>query len=289
VRSYQELEIGSERLVRRVNLTFPLSTRLDTTAMWIVIPGEPSAAWIQSLPLSEGVADHEAALAAGLHALEHLLTGVMPLLVMCDRSDIDGAHHTRHPDLSAPALFIYDVYEGGIGLAEIAYRQAERLLGLALATVASCPCVAGCPSCIQSSACRLRNEALSKTAARAILTALLGEAAAQPASQRAASPQSDHPGAASSPEILRAVDELDRRTRRHGLSHKSAPPVQQDASPPPPIASRYSPGEAVRHVVYGQGVVVASTLRDGREIVTVRFGRRGLLREMDAADNGLRK
>lgn len=298
VRSYQEMEPGSERLVRRVNLTIPLSTRLDTMAMWIAIPGGPQTAWISSLPLSEDVADREMALAAGLHALEHLLTGVMPLLVMCDRSDIDGAHHTHHPDLDAPALFVYDVYEGGIGLAEIACRQAERLLGLALATVASCPCVAGCPSCIQSSACRLRNEALSKAAARAILRALLGQAAPHPAGEMPGALSSARPGAVSSPspEVLRAVEELDRRTQRRGLMRETTPPDRnaqpsQDAlqATHPPVTARFSPGEPVRHVVYGQGVVVASALRDGHEIVTVRFGRRGLLREMDAADSGLRK
>jgi len=134
IHSYQELRLGSDEMVRRVNLDYPLVLRLHTSAMWIVVPPalrplleamEPPAPPTDEAPAEEGAGsgDGASSLDAALHASQHLLTGVMPLLVMCDRRDVDGFFHSAHPDLGAPAVFVYDAYEGGIGLAEVAYQR----------------------------------------------------------------------------------------------------------------------------------------------------------------------
>ncbi|MCY1182662.1 helicase/secretion neighborhood putative DEAH-box helicase [compost metagenome] len=47
-----------------------------------------------------------------------------------------------------PTFFVYDKYPGGIGLSEKVYDLWEQLLEKTLQHVSSCPCEAGCPSCI---------------------------------------------------------------------------------------------------------------------------------------------
>jgi len=46
------------------------------------------------------------------------MIGVMPLEVMCDRWDVGGLSTPGHPDTMQPTIFIYDGFEGGIGLTE---------------------------------------------------------------------------------------------------------------------------------------------------------------------------
>ena len=53
----------------------------------------------------------------GIHALEHGAISIFPLLVLCDRNDVGGIAHPFHEQLSRAAVFIYDGYPGGVGLA----------------------------------------------------------------------------------------------------------------------------------------------------------------------------
>jgi DEAD/DEAH box helicase domain-containing protein len=124
IRSYQELEMGSNRLIRRVNLDQPLSLRLNTTALWLGVSSDFEAAMEGDAPQ-----ERRERLGRALHAVEHLLAGLLPLLVMCDRRDVDGHHDLSHPDLPCGAVFLYDAYEGGIGLVEAAYHRIEGTAG----------------------------------------------------------------------------------------------------------------------------------------------------------------
>ena len=282
VHSYQELELGSDNIVRRVNLTYPLVMRLHTTAMWLQLPTEVAHALGNGAGARQEESDEAATwppLAQGLHAIQHLITGTMPLLVMCDRRDVDGYHHVSHPDVGGMALFVYDAYQGGIGLAEIAYWRAEELLRLAHATVMDCPCVMGCPSCIQSGVCRWRNEGLDKAIARSILRALIGESLQDmgptPSLQGAyVGRPHDH---ALSRQL--ALQELAERTARRNLLERVP---QRPSEARAPTECQWAKGDRLRHMTYGQGIVIASCIRDGSEWVTVRFMRRGMIREFDA-------
>jgi len=280
IEGYQELTFGENRLVRHVILDTPLSLRLRTTAMALALPEAIRAA----------LEEKGMALAEGLHAIEHLLTGVMPLLVMCDRADVDGFHTVYHAEANGPAIFLYDAYEGGAGLAGVAYQHAERLLTWAYATVFSCPCAEGCPSCIHSGACRVRNEALSKKGALAILQGIFGgdppppmlPEEKEPALRLA--PSLEREGATLPDEMARAVEELDALTRRKGLAISDPTPRG-----PAPTFEGYRVGDEVEHLLYGRGVVTQAGWHDGRYVVTVRFAHRGLVCEIDAADRTLSK
>ena len=45
-------------------------------------------------------------------------------------------------------VYVYDLYEGGIGYAEKAYELFDRILADSLEHAVSCNCAAGCPSCV---------------------------------------------------------------------------------------------------------------------------------------------
>ncbi len=280
IEGYQELTFGENRLVRHVNLDLPLSLRVRTQAMALVLPA--------SLPAALG--EEKATFVEGLHAIEHLLTGMMPLLVMCDRADVDGFHAEFHAEVGGPALFLYDAYEGGAGLAGVAYQHAERLLALAYATAFSCPCAEGCPSCIHSGACRMRNEALSKSGALAILRKVFGGEPPPPAWPEEREPLDrwapalERGEAALPEEVARAVEELDALTRRQGLAADHSTPGEPASAP-----EAYRVGDVVEHLLYGRGVVADAAWREGRYILTVRFAHRGLVREIEAADRALSK
>jgi DEAD/DEAH box helicase domain-containing protein len=86
---------------------------------------------------------------------------------------VGGISTTFHPQVGRPAVFIYDGYPEGIGLAERCYRVLDELLAHTLALLRDCPCEAGCPSCIHSPKCGSGNKPLDKAAAILTLEGLL--------------------------------------------------------------------------------------------------------------------
>ncbi|MCK5804008.1 MAG: DUF1998 domain-containing protein, partial [Lentisphaeria bacterium] len=102
-----------------------------------------------------------ASLAGGLHACEHSIIAVLPLFALCDRNDIGGVSMMSGVG-SVPQVFVYDAYPGGVGIADMGYEAVERLWRATLELVRECPCVEGCPSCIQSPKCGNNNEPLDK-------------------------------------------------------------------------------------------------------------------------------
>ena len=112
--------------------------------------------------------------AGGLHATEHAAIALLPLFALCDRNDIGGVSTTLHPDTGKPQIFIYDAYPGGIGIAEKGYELIDQLWEATLQVINDCPCIDGCPSCIQSPKCGNNNQPLDKRAAQMILKSLIG-------------------------------------------------------------------------------------------------------------------
>lgn len=111
-------------------------------------------------------------LAGGLHGAEHTIIALMPLHVMCDRWDIGGLSSPAFGENCEPVVFVYDGYEGGIGLAEKAYEILPDLFSTAHELVRDCECDEGCPSCIYSPKCGNDNQPLDKEAAVLILSDL---------------------------------------------------------------------------------------------------------------------
>ena len=137
---------------------------MQTAGLWLTIPPEVLA----------GVSPDRDALVDGLRGLAHLLHHLAPLFLMCDVRDLGSwlgdapppaagppqpptprvltAEGTRARLLRAerfePTVYLYDNQPGGVGLSERLFELLAPLLGRARETLAACPCVAGCPSCV---------------------------------------------------------------------------------------------------------------------------------------------
>ncbi len=111
-------------------------------------------------------------IAGSLHGAEHALIAMMPLLVLCDRRDIGGLSTPFHISTGCPTVFIYDGYEGGIGLTDRAYERFGDLISAAYTVVKECTCTHGCPSCIYSPKCGNENQPLDKRGTIMILSSL---------------------------------------------------------------------------------------------------------------------
>jgi DEAD/DEAH box helicase domain-containing protein len=92
---------------------------------------------------------------------------------MCDRWDIGGLSCPSYGDEGEAVIFVYDAYEGGVGLAEKGYELFPELITSARNLVRDCRCEDGCPSCIHSPKCGNDNQPLDKVATVMVLDALI--------------------------------------------------------------------------------------------------------------------
>ena len=113
--------------------------------------------------------NEEEVFAGGLHGAEHALIGLFPLHTMCDRFDIGGLSTNYHEDTQEATIFIYDGYEGGIGICEKAVDVFVELLDSTIDLLNNCTCKSGCPACIYSPKCGNDNKPLHKNATKYIL------------------------------------------------------------------------------------------------------------------------
>ena len=144
---------------------------IETCGLWFALPEK-----LQRI-VRRGGGD----LLGAMHAIEHVCIAMLPLVAMCEPLDVAGASHHAHPDLGAPAVFIYDAYPGGVGMAEQAYERFEEVLQAALRTVTTCPCQAptGCPACVQSPFCGDNNQPLDREWAGRLLEEIVRSAQGQ--------------------------------------------------------------------------------------------------------------
>jgi DEAD/DEAH box helicase domain-containing protein len=77
-----------------------------------------------------------------------LIKLIAPVFLLCDPRDLGVAERVRDPHFGVPALYIYDKYPGGTGLAEALARQTEVLFRSIYQALLHCPCRTGCPSCV---------------------------------------------------------------------------------------------------------------------------------------------
>ncbi|MEN6379490.1 MAG: DEAD/DEAH box helicase [Methanofastidiosum sp.] len=109
-----------------------------------------------------------------LHGIEHAMIGIMPFHVMCDRWDIGGLSTNFHRSTGKPTVFIYDGFEGGIGLSEKAYELFREIVKTSLELVEECTCEEGCPACIYSPKCGNDNKPMDKKGGIFLLEKIMG-------------------------------------------------------------------------------------------------------------------
>ena len=128
-----------DEVIKRQPLNLP-PLSFQTVGMWFIIPDE----------IKKEIEDQGLDFDGGLHAAEHAMIAMSPIFAMCDRWDIGGLSTSLHPDTGNPTIFIYDGFEGGIGISETLYSSIKPLWEKTLKLIENCECKDGCPSCIYS-------------------------------------------------------------------------------------------------------------------------------------------
>jgi DEAD/DEAH box helicase domain-containing protein len=161
--------VGFERIRRSdgrklglEDLCLPPQT-IETEGLWFTVDTD----------ILGRVAGEGADVMGALHAAEHLLIALFPLMVLADRNDVGGLSTNFHPQTGQATIFIYDGIPGGAGLCSDAFERLEDLFRQAIDTLASCPCDTGCPACVHSPKCGSGNDPLDKGGARLLLKRLL--------------------------------------------------------------------------------------------------------------------
>jgi DEAD/DEAH box helicase domain-containing protein len=163
ITGYEKRRIPGQELIGVFPLELPPQT-FETVGLWAEIDDI-----IKKMVEQEGY--H---FMGGIHAVEHATISLFPLFALCDRNDIGGISYSFHPQAGKAAIFFYDGYPGGVGLAQRGFDIIVQLFEATLDLIKGCPCEQGCPSCIYSPRCGSGNKPLDKKGAIMVLEALTG-------------------------------------------------------------------------------------------------------------------
>ncbi len=161
VTGYWKKRLLSQEKINRYPVELP-SWTFETQGLWITINSD----------IEKMIIRNNLDFAGGLHALEHVAISALPLFAACDKGDVGGISYHIYPDFKMPAIFIYDGFQGGVGLTKRGLDVMEIWLEATKKIITECPCEEGCPSCVQDSQCGSGNDPLDKKAALVILEEL---------------------------------------------------------------------------------------------------------------------
>ncbi len=162
ITGYRKYLIGSQKVIGHFPLDLP-PQEFETEGFWLIIPEA----------LQKEMEKKRMHFMGGIHAMEHAMIALIPLLVLCDRNDIGGISHPFHEQVGKPAVFVFDGYSGGIGLTRKGFSLIGQLMKNTLEAVRDCSCDLGCPSCVHSPKCGSGNRPIDKHACASLLEGLL--------------------------------------------------------------------------------------------------------------------
>ena len=116
VTGYWVKDIYTRETIKEYALDLPEEV-FTTAAVWMEVADD----------IIERIKEEGFDVAGGLHALEHAQIASLPLFALCDRMDLGGVSYSYNPALEAPAIFIYDGHEGGVGLTLRGFEMFPRM------------------------------------------------------------------------------------------------------------------------------------------------------------------
>ncbi len=175
--AYRKKKLENDEILSTKRLDLQPVT-INTHVSWIEIPDHIEKKLLKTaeekVNSGEWMGSPEKYYAGGLHAAEHSLIHMLPLLMLIDEKDVGGVSTDFHQELESPAIFIHDAVEGGVGFSHDAYSRFEELGKKAVKRLNSCSCesLKGCPACTFSSDCGNDNEPLNRLLAVDLLKRL---------------------------------------------------------------------------------------------------------------------
>ncbi|GAA5911343.1 ATP-dependent 3'-5' DNA helicase [Sporobolomyces salmoneus] len=120
--------------------------------------------------------------AGSIHAAEHALMSLTPIVAMCAEGDVRTECKMPEKELAnvpssrkRPArLILYDSAGKSGGICAKAFDHVSLLVTQAADTIKNCKCSEGCPSCVASLLCSGANTIVSKIGALIVLESILG-------------------------------------------------------------------------------------------------------------------
>ena len=85
-----------------------------------------------------------------------------------------SSSHLHHQDTGDPEVFLLDNHPGGVGISELGYAIVKRVWERMRDIIVSCPCVEGCPRCVDSPTRFSQHAEPNKAAAVRLLDAMIG-------------------------------------------------------------------------------------------------------------------
>jgi DEAD/DEAH box helicase domain-containing protein len=138
---YKKLRFHSHENIGFGEISLPAEEMQTRAVALLFTEGTRAGAALASWP-------NEAIRAAALAGAGRLLHDIAPAFLMCDPRDLGRAERVRDPHFGCAALYFFDRYPGGTGLAEGLARLLAPSVAAARERILACPCGGGCPSCV---------------------------------------------------------------------------------------------------------------------------------------------
>ncbi len=160
---FDKVRVSDQAIISKHELEAPVE-HFETVGFWIELDAR----------FKKELKRHGYHHMGSMHAIEHAMKSLFPFFALSERTDVGGICYPLHPQLRLGAIFVYDFYPGGIGLAEKGFSKLDALLEMTFDLVSTCDCELGCPSCIHFPSCGAGNVPLDKAGSVHLLEILSG-------------------------------------------------------------------------------------------------------------------
>jgi len=131
VEKYKKLRFTTNENIGYGEIYLPAEEMQTRALVLIINPNAPSGQLLHQL--SAHVGD------SILYGIGNLLRQLIPMAVLCDIRDVGMASRIRDPFFDAAALYFFDMYPGGTGIAEALWEHLSTVIVAGLERIVSCP------------------------------------------------------------------------------------------------------------------------------------------------------